>query len=89
MFYEELAFTPLDDPRGLIPFHVQAFPLQDPLQSHASVPERTAVTKSYHSPNNLPKGRFLGTDWNQNNQPQFLGMAGQAFNAAFIITANK
>lgn len=74
MFYEELAFTPLGDPRGLIPFHVQAFPLQDPLQSHASVPERTAVTKSYHSPNNLPKERFLGTDWNQNNQPQFLGI---------------
>lgn len=74
MFFEELAFTALADPRGFIPFHVQGFPLQDPLQQHATVPERVAVSKSYHTPNDLPKGRFLGTDWNQNNQPQFLGI---------------
>lgn len=73
MFYEQLSFTTLPDPRSYIPFHVQAFPLPDPLQTHATAPERDVVTHPYHTTNALPRGRFLGTVWTQQNQPQFLG----------------
>jgi len=73
MFYEELSHQFLDHPNASgIPFHIQAFPLPDPLQRHATVPERAAVARPYHTANDLPKGRFLGTDWNQQNQPLFL-----------------
>jgi hypothetical protein len=58
---------------GIFPFHTQAYPIPDPLQVHTGSQQRAVVTSPYGTPNNLPMGRFLGTSWVQNNQPQFLG----------------
>lgn len=58
---------------GKIPFHVQAMPVPDPLQSHFGIDQYQVVSNSYNKSNTLPMGRFLGTVWPQKNQPHFLG----------------
>lgn len=59
--------------RGYIPFHLQGFPIPDPLQRHFSYAQDKVVSSAYNQSNQLAYGRFLGTDWTQKNQPHFLG----------------
>lgn len=74
MIYENAPFALLPHPsQTAIPFHQQAWPVPDPLQRHASVPERDVAESPYGTSNDLAKGRFLGTVWQQRNVPQFLG----------------
>lgn len=68
-----LPYKMIPHPSTSIPFHTQAFPIQDPLQVHTQVPQRNVVNSSYSNSNTLPFGRFLGTDMNQIHQPHFLG----------------
>lgn len=56
-----------------IPFHQQGQPITDPLQKHTGSSQRNVVSEPYNHSNNLVFGRFLGTDWEQVNQPKFLG----------------
>jgi hypothetical protein len=73
MQYERLGFAMLPHPLSTgIPFHQQGMPIPDPLQKHPTLPEQHVVSSDYSTANNLPRGRFLGTVWPQNNQPHFL-----------------
>lgn len=72
VFFKE-PFRMLKNPGGGIPFGLQGYPIPDPLQKHFTVEQREVVTKAYNASNRLPLGRFLGTQWSQPNQPQFLG----------------
>lgn len=72
MYFTKFPFKMLPNPSGL-PFHTQAFPVVDPLQKHAETEQRNVAVSSYNKSNTLARGRFLGTDWSQNNQPHFLG----------------
>ena len=63
----------LNNPGGGIPFGRQGYPIPDPLQKHMSQEQWEVVSKTYAAANRLPLGRFLGTNWHQDNQPQFLG----------------
>jgi hypothetical protein len=71
VFFRE-PFQLLLNPGGGIPFRRQAYPIPDPLQVHTTTEERSVVTSTYAASNRLPLNRFLGTDWKQYNQPQFL-----------------
>jgi hypothetical protein len=72
--YINQSFTQLPHPgNGSIPFHVQPFPIPDPLQKHMGTAQRDVVDSAYNKSNSLALGRFLGTVWPQQNQPHFLG----------------
>lgn len=73
MYYSKFPYKMLPNPRSVIPFHVQAYPIADPLQVHPVIEQRNVISSSYNTSNLLPLGRFLGTDWSQPNQPHFLG----------------
>lgn len=73
MYYQKFPHKMLPNPRSAIPFHVQAYPIPDPLQVHPVTEQRRVIASAYNQSNRLPTGRFLGTDWTQNNQPHFLG----------------
>lgn len=72
MYYTKFPFRMIPNPSNL-PFHIQAMPIEDPLQVHTQTQQRNVMKSSYNTSNTLPHGRFLGTDWSQNNQPHFLG----------------
>lgn len=71
--YMKLEFPMLPPPAGPVPFHRQAMPIPDPLQQHMGLPQAEVARSAYDHSNSLPLGRFLGTDWTQQNQPLFLG----------------
>lgn len=72
--YLRKSFPMLPDPVATgIPFHMQGMPIPDPLQTHPVKQEYAVISHDYSTANKLPTGRFLGTDWNQANQPHFLG----------------
>lgn len=73
MVYFKHPFQLLKRPASNIPFHLQAFPIPDPQQQRFGLEQWYVAKNSYNTPNHLPLGRFLGTDWSQPNQPQFLG----------------
>lgn len=73
MYYTKFPHKMLPNPSSSIPFHVQAYPIPDPLQFHPVSEQRRVIESSYSNSNRLPTGRFLGTDWSQHNQPHFLG----------------
>lgn len=70
--YMKLEFPLLPPPSGAVPFFRQAMPITDP-QEHIGVPQAEVARSAYDHSNALPLGRFLGTDWTQQNQPLFLG----------------
>lgn len=72
MYYTKFPFRMLPNPSSL-PFHTQAQPIGDFMQVHTETEQRKVVANSYNTSNSLPRGRFLGTEWSQNNQPHFLG----------------
>jgi hypothetical protein len=68
------SFTQLPYPgHGTIPFHIQAQPIPDPLQTHMQAPQAEVAGSKFNQSNTLALGRFLGTVWPQQNQPRFLG----------------
>lgn len=70
--YMQRAFSHLPTPRSAIPFHQQANPIPDPLQVHFAAEQAQVADSAYDKPNTLSYDRFLGTVWEQNNQPKFL-----------------
>lgn len=63
----------LPSPLARIPFHTQAVPIPDPLQQHFSSEQNSVVSGGYNKANSLATDRFLGTVWQQTNEPKFLG----------------
>jgi hypothetical protein len=72
MVFFKHPFQLLANPGGRIPFHQQGIPIPDPLQQHFGWEQREVAKSAYNTSNRLPLGRFLGTDWTQKNQPEFL-----------------
>lgn len=73
LYYTKPPFVAFHKNPSNIPFHVQGMPIGDIFQVHTQIPQRDVMNSAYNTSNSLPKGRFLGTDWSQNNQPHFLG----------------
>jgi len=72
-FYTKSAVRLLRHPSSAIPFHTQGMPIPDIFQKHTQTEQRDVMNSAYNKSNSLASGRFLGTDWTQNNQPHFLG----------------
>jgi hypothetical protein len=72
-FYRFQSFPMLGQTKSFLPFRTQAYPIKDPLQKHFSFPQQAVVSGGYQRANDLSTQRFLGTVWQQQNEPKFLG----------------